>query len=376
MRARRNDAGALGVRWRVARSLAIAGALALVSSTGAASLDATPDTGVFLRFVNAPTADEPIRNPPSLFVSFGGRRHRATMDTGSTGVVVSADMIPNVDKLPSAGAGTLAYSSSGRIMRGDWVITPVTITGRNGASVTTTPVPVLAVKQIDCFDNARNCTPTQTPRGVAMLGVGFARQADHQHQSTPDKNPFLNLPGMATTDRSGGVRRGYIVTRQGVQVGLTEADMRGDFHLVALSPADGARDWSAGPACISVNEAPAACGTVLVDTGVTGMFLTVPPAQQDGSVAPGEPGGRTLVAGTKVTITLDKSGGQDGASYGFAVGDADHALAPSRLTLVGGPSRATFVNTSVHFLNGFDYLYDADGGHVGYRSVPRPAAKR
>jgi hypothetical protein len=30
-------------------------------------------------------------------------------------------------------------------------------------------------------------------------------------------------------------------------------------------------------------------------------------------------------------------------------------------------TRAPFVNTSLHFLNGFDYLYDADGGFVGFR---------
>jgi hypothetical protein len=29
--------------------------------------------------------------------------------------------------------------------------------------------------------------------------------------------------------------------------------------------------------------------------------------------------------------------------------------------------RPPFVNTSVNFLNGFDYLYDADGGFVGFR---------
>ena len=36
------------------------------------------------------------------------------------------------------------------------------------------------------------------------------------------------------------------------------------------------------------------------------------------------------------------------------------------LTLVSR-TRAPFVNTSLHFLNGFDYLYDADGGLVGFR---------
>ncbi|OYZ92869.1 MAG: hypothetical protein B7X99_15780 [Rhizobiales bacterium 17-65-6] len=27
-----------------------------------------------------------------------------------------------------------------------------------------------------------------------------------------------------------------------------------------------------------------------------------------------------------------------------------------------------FVNTSFHMLNGFDYLYDADGGFAGFRA--------
>jgi hypothetical protein len=40
---------------------------------------------------------------------------------------------------------------------------------------------------------------------------------------------------------------------------------------------------------------------------------------------------------------------------------------PSRLTLVGRGDRPTFVNTSVHLFNGFDYLFDADTGIVGYR---------
>jgi hypothetical protein len=33
------------------------------------------------------------------------------------------------------------------------------------------------------------------------------------------------------------------------------------------------------------------------------------------------------------------------------------------------------VNTGVHFLNGFDYLFDGDGGRVGFRwtgHIPQP----
>jgi hypothetical protein len=48
----------------------------------------------------------------------------SVMDTGSAGVVASADRIPNIHTLQSLGPGRLTYSSSGRIMVGQWVVTP------------------------------------------------------------------------------------------------------------------------------------------------------------------------------------------------------------------------------------------------------------
>ena len=63
------------------------------------------------------------------------------------------------------------------------------------------------------------------------------------------------------------------------------------------------------------------------------------------------------------------------ASYSFRVGDCRDPLAPSRLTLVGHGDRPTFVNTSLHLFNGFDYLFDADKGVVGYRWNGRLSAR-
>ena len=42
---------------------------------------------------------------------------------------------------------------------------------------------------------------------------------------------------------------------------------------------DNDRDWRESPACIAVNNGKAACGAMLVDTGITTMFLTVPEDQ-------------------------------------------------------------------------------------------------
>ena len=66
---------------------------------------------------------------------------------------------------------------------------------------------------------------------------------------------------------------------------------------------------------------------------------------------------------TRIPIPADDS---PQALYTFTVGDGFNPLAPRNINLVDR-SRQPFVNTSVRFLNGFDYLYDADGGFVGLR---------
>ena len=118
----------------------------------AQTVDGASHAGVFLRYLNAPAAGADLREPPHLMLSFGGRRLKAVMDTGSTGVVASASAIPGFEQLPKNGPAKLTYTSSGRIMEGVWVSVPVTIAGANGASVTTQPMPVLAVTNVDCTE--------------------------------------------------------------------------------------------------------------------------------------------------------------------------------------------------------------------------------
>jgi hypothetical protein len=323
--------------------------------------------GAYLAYLNAPAPQDDIRAIPRLRIAFGGRSYAAVMDTGSVGVVVSANKIPNIHSLQSLGPGRLTYSSSGRIMIGEWVVTPMTIMGGNGARVTTAPIPVLAVTRVECTPVARRCVPNPAPQGIAMIGIGFGRRHDHEEQSGPDKNPFLNV---ANLDGAGSgaqpFRRGYIVTRRGVHVGLTAANTREDFSYVKLVPAADGRGWAPTPACISVNGAkPAACGSILIDTGMQTMYLTVPGSQATADIRVPERGGASLAEGTKLTISIPAEESPQ-ALYTFVVGDGLNPLAPPRLILVGGP-RPPFVNTSLRFLNGFDYLFDADGGFAGFR---------
>jgi hypothetical protein len=343
-------------------------ACVVISSGVAQPRDKADGQSVFLRFLNRRESGGYLQNPPHLGLSFGGRQLRAVMDTGSTGIVVSATAIPNIDRLPSRGPGTLTYTSSGRIERGDWVVVRATIAGANGASVRTLPIPVLAVRSVACLDNARNCTLREDPRRVAMIGVGFGRRGNREGPHGPDINPFLNLDGPGHN----GLRRGYIVSSAGIQIGLARADPGDGYVTVQLSRDDALQDWSTPPACITIDDRTPACGTVLPDTGVTGMFLSLPASEEQAAGSSGRD--RGLSPGTKVTISLapeaSVSGGAAASaagSYSFRIGDVSSPLAPTRVTLVGRGDRPTFVNTGVHLLNGFDYLFDADKGVVGYR---------
>lgn len=320
---------------------------------------------VTLPYLNAPADGAPIRRPPTLGISIGGEVHRAVMDTGSTGVVISATSIADFATLPRLGPGRLTYSSSGRIMRGVHVRVPVTITGADGTRLTTRPITVLAVTRIDCLRTARNCRPSEAPRRVAMLGIGFARAHDGQPGAGPDRNPFLNLPGMGEGQAPGALGRGYVVGRQAVKVGLSAGDKAG-FSRVKLAADPAAGDWAATPACLALDgRAPAACGSLLMDTGVTTMFLSLPDAQAEGLSTLGPRGEPVLAEG--VVLAISPGTGATAPAYGFTVGDRADPNVPEQVILVGHGRRPAFVNTTVRALNAFDYLFDADSGEVGFR---------
>lgn len=347
-------------------------AIALISLAPAllvlAAAPAAAQQPVFLPYFNAPVDGSPIHRPPTLGLAIGGAVHRAVMDTGSTGVVIAASSIAGFERLTPLGPGEITYTSSGRIMRGVTVEVPVTIVGADGTKVTTRPIPVLAVTRIDCLRSARDCRPDAAPRRVAMLGIGFARARDRQPGAGPARNPFLNLPGMgATGGAAGPLARGYIVTRRGVQVGLAQQD-GASFRKVALQRDAATGDVAPVPVCLALEErTPAACGSLLLDTGVATMFLTLPPAQTEGLETLDPRGARVLADGVGVSIRP----GPDAAApaYSFKVGDHDDPVVPERVILVGRGQRPPFVNTTVRALNAFDYLFDAEAGAVGFRPL-------
>jgi hypothetical protein len=201
-------------------AIALALLLLGVSASSAGSSDQYEDyrRSAYITLPQRPSPLDDITEVPRLRISFGERSYGVVMDTSRR------------KRYQTSTACNHWGQASSRIptLVASWVVTPMTITGGNGTRVSTAPIPVLAVTQLQCMVGAGRCTPNEAPLGISMMGIGFGSRHDHQAQSGPDKNPFLNITnieqGSPNVDR---MRQGYIVTRQGIHIGLTSVNTQG-----------------------------------------------------------------------------------------------------------------------------------------------------
>jgi hypothetical protein len=289
----------------------------------------------------------------------GSAPRRFGRDTGSTGIVVAAEHYTPGPGDVATGPGRIVYNSSGRILTGMQYITDVVIQRDGSMPVATARVQVLRVTAIACLERARDCRPEQNPRDVALLGVGFDRDSAQGGAASVPRNPFTSLVSLASGAPLAAVRPGYMVTRTAVHLGIT-AEHTHDFAFVKLTPGaasrPGAPEWNAAPMAVSV-DGVVGDGTILMDTGINYMFLSAPAG------TPLEAGTRAP-AGTKIAVYLPDRRSPQPAFYAFTVGERGNPLRPEKVEVVR--DRGVFVNTGRMFLEGFDYLYDATGGYVGY----------
>jgi len=279
----------------------------------------------------------------------GGTLKNYTIDTGSVGVVVPASEVPNIPA--NSPSGSITYSSSGLQMNGVWATLPMTfpqaVNGYGGSEVATATVPVLAVTSTVCTGvgpNAGNCTGA-IPH---QLGVGFGRGTTVQ--LSPVYNPFLNLAEMT----AGTMRRGYIIQRSGLVLGLTASNVGSSFVTQTLTsagtPAAGTHnDWVTPAGGFTLGSTTPATGVVLIDTGLTDMILE----------ASGQPSSGKVSNGTAMMITIGTQ------TYSYSVGDGGVQTPTSVNWAIY--SGKTFVNTGLRALGHFDLLFDADNGLFGLR---------
>jgi hypothetical protein len=334
-----------------------------------------------------------------------GTRHDIILDTGSRGVYMSQNMLPD-GYTPTGFAGELFLSSSKRLFQGTWAELTVSFpqaTGHGGLAGVTAEatLPVLVVQSITAQDAPATFATTLASGNVTLtdstlvpfsgytltlnpgqvaayadnvgilgeasnFGVGIDPSGTSTHPNNTNQynqqfNAFLNLDQM----KAGTMYAGYTLDQSGVHVGLTE-DTTG-YAYTNLIPTGLAQvpgsppDWQIPTGSVIYGGTTSGTGRILVDVGIDQAYLTLP----------GGPGG--LVSGDYTVNLLNSNG-----AVSFEVnGHADNILNPSSThwsDFTPGPFSESqspygeqFLNTGRNVINGFDIVYDAVAGLYGMK---------
>jgi hypothetical protein len=223
-----------------------------------------------------------------------------------------------------------------------------------------------------------------------MMGIGFDRtgygtcpeiqppppQTDPNTPTCPsglpvanqNYNPMLNLSAM----RSGQMVSGYILTTEGVVLGLTPTDTAplvpsntyafekliptGQMQLTMSPP-----DWQAATGSVDLDGTSYPTGEGILDIGIDDMLLTLPGFPTTGSLSDGDLD--VALLGLPVGTV----------GYTFSAGDTTNPLAPTSIqwsplqpgAFSEGQTFTTLVNTGRDVMNAFNILYDASNGYLG-----------
>jgi hypothetical protein len=189
-----------------------------------------------------------------------------------------------------------------------------------------------------------------------MLGIGFG--IGGSADGGPARNPLLHL-----TYQGERLHQGYIISSQGIDLGLTSLNT-GGFSFIALQRNQSGSDWMQPMGSLGLPDDFLVDLPVLLDTGIDEMLLWLnvderPPALANYSQFP---------SGIEVTITVPSlpDGSAPALQYSFVTGDTGDPMAPSVVVWRDGRG----INTGRNVLAGADYLYDAVSGQIGFRVPP------
>lgn len=342
-------------------------------SIGQAQSPYSGTTSVFIPYVNA-QENPNLQDSPTINLGFDGSGKYVPfiMDTGSVGIVASPDIFTPARGAKYLGSGQQYYSSSGIIEEGTWWSATQQIYDANGKLVATANVPVLQVTSIRCADNARSCEPNNNPKGISVMGIGFARESPQQPRGTPNYNAFLNLQSVLQNNilqkLPANWCNGYVVCPNGVFLGLT-AENTTNAAFVKLLPwttysTPQLSEWMPAPMTININGVNGD-GNILMDTGVDTAFLTPPSGADLGPLVtcPGSSLVQCAANGNVIGVYLPNVTNPV-AFYSFTVGDHSNPMHPDGVHVDSGSN--VFFNTSRHVLGGINFLYDNTNGYIGY----------
>lgn len=309
-----------------------------------------------------------------------------TIDTGSLGILVPANELPqNANVIGPGPVGVTYYDSSGNTFSGNYYLAPVRIQTTTG-TVMTQPVMVLAINKSYCSGpTTLSCyTNGAPPPTLHYMGVGFNRPGASPTNpqdlfSSPTANAFLHV-----TDASNGtdVTPGYYLTPNdtsapaGLTLGISSV---ANYSLINLTPAPAVPgDFLTESGCFNFTGSgtPQFCGTVLLDVGIDYMIMQLPKAQWVAGTHEFNSAQQIEVvkAGTPMSIFF---GSPTTMQYSFTAiqqfvencaGDSGtNNVAPCYAQLIDSTATGQiFVNTGRRPLYQYDYLYQGQCGQVGF----------
>ena len=363
---------------------------------------------VFVPFVNATAVSDPSQYvSPQIRVGFNSPNatgaypvFNVTMDTGSVGIIAGSSYFnpPADGRLnPSFIApGSETLTSSGIIFTGDWYKTIVNLYNGNSLVASST-VPVMAVTTVSCEQNARVCNPStiaSTAPATHYFGIGFAGGAG-QPQGTPDKNAFLNVTSIAGSGLLPSP--GYILSTQGVQIGLTSSNTQG-FALIKLEPvlAPNSTQWQTAPASRKCADRLATCAGDDHGEWKIGQRRHIVRYRRDDGLF--NAAHRRIsehwswsrrrrvqrIEPAELRCKRNQSSGflsgqsNAVASFSYTVGanngaQSGNPVSPFAVSVE--QNSAPFLNTTVRFLQAFNYIYDAANGFIGLKTTGNTPAQ-
>lgn len=326
-------------------------------------------TSVFVPYVNAETNAD-LEESPMINVGFNDdpSYNPFIMDTGSCGIVASPDMFQPAADAINLGPGETTYTNGSfvRVLTGTYWTATQQIYDANGRLLATSHVPVLQVTQ-----ETDNGQPAPPPSNFALMGIGFGREGSDQPPKTPALNAFLNLTSIRYRGKLRRLPRnwvnGYIVSAEGIELGLTAKNTRNagfikltywDQYATSDLP-----EWMPMSMTVCVNG-ECGDGMSVMDTGITGGIIYLPTANLGPLVnCPGTQQPKCLGDGNIISVYYPNQINPV-AFYTFTVGQTGNPMQPDSVAVQTRPT--VYWNTSRHFLNGMNFVYDNTHGYAGF----------
>lgn len=326
-------------------------------------------TSIFVPYANAKTNPD-LEDTPEIIVGFNGdtKYNQFIMDTGSCGIVASPDIFQPAPDATNLGPGETFYTNGSveKTLTGTYWTATQQIYDSKGNLLATSDVPVLQVTEE--VDNGQSKTPT----GVAVMGIGFGREGNIPPPKTPAYNPFLNLTAILRKEKLKPLPKnwvnGYIVSAEGVELGLTAKNTR-NAGFVKLTyweqySTSELLEWMPMPMTVCVNGVCGA-GTSVMDTGIKNSIINPPSGANLGSLinCPGTQQPQCVSDGNVISVYYPNQNNPV-AYYTFTIGQIGNPMQPDSVAVQRRPT--VYWNTGRHFLGGMDLIYDNTNGYVGF----------